>query len=86
VPANVTAVVATPLHTVWFDGAVTAGVGLTVTVKLCGVPAQPLADGLTVMVPAMADVPLFVPVNAPMPAAVVGPEPRPMAVLVFTQV
>jgi hypothetical protein len=75
--------VAVPLHTVWLEGAVTAGVGFTVTVKLCAVPAQPLAEGVTVMVPAMAEVPPLVPVNAamlPVPDA-----PRPMAGLLFVQ-
>ena len=34
VPENATAVVETPLQTVWSDGSVTVGVGLTVMVKV----------------------------------------------------
>ena len=37
-PANVTAVVFAPLHTVWLDTAATVGVGLTVIVNVIGVP------------------------------------------------
>jgi hypothetical protein len=53
--------------------------------KLCGVPAHPPADGDTVMVPLMGDVPLLVAVNPGMEAAVVGPDPRPIAVLLLVQ-
>ena len=55
VPLNATAVVVALLHSVWLDTAVTEGVGLTVMVKLCGVPVQLLADGVTVMVAVMTD-------------------------------
>jgi hypothetical protein len=85
VPLSVTAEVAVALHTVWLAGvAVSAGVGFTVTVKLCAVPVQPPADGVTVMTPDIADVPPLVAVNdaiLPVPEAA-----RPVAVLVFTQV
>jgi hypothetical protein len=50
-------------------------------VKLCGVPAQPFADGVTVIVPAMGDEVLLVPVNdaiLPVPA-----DARPMPTLLF---
>ena len=39
-PVMATAVVAAPAHTVWFAIVFTAGVGLTVMVKLIGVPVQ----------------------------------------------
>jgi hypothetical protein len=42
-PAIVTAVVAAPEHTVWFAIVFTAGVGLTVIVKVIGVPVQVVA-------------------------------------------
>ena len=44
------AVTVTPAHTVWLACAFTVGVGLTVIVKLIGVPAHPLAVGVTVIV------------------------------------
>ena len=50
-PVNVTAVVAAPLHKVWFATAFTVGVGLTVIVKLIGTPGHPVAAvGVTVIV------------------------------------
>ena len=58
-PVKVTGVVSAPLHTVWFVVVATVGVGFTVMVKLAGVPAQPDADGVTVMVAAEAEVPLL---------------------------
>ena len=82
-PVKVTAVVAVPLHNVWFAGVVTVGVGLTVMVKVCGVPGHALADGVTVIVPAIAVVPAFVAVKAailPVPV-----DARPIAVLLFVQ-
>jgi hypothetical protein len=58
-----------------------AGVGLTVTVKLCGVPAHPSKEGVTVIVDVTGAVPEFVAVNEgmlPVPFA-----PRPILVLLF---
>lgn len=48
-PANVTSVVLVLLHTTWLEGAGdTVGVGLTVIVKVTGVPKHPFALGVTV--------------------------------------
>ena len=58
-----------------------AGVGLTVMVKLCGVPAQPSNNGVTVIVEVTGRVPLLMAVNDGM-----LPEPlaaRPMVALLF---
>jgi hypothetical protein len=75
------AAVLAPLHTVWLVKAATAGVGLTMMVNAAAVPVQPLAEGVTVMLPVSgADVPLM-PVKAamlPKPDA-----PRPMEVLLL---
>jgi hypothetical protein len=60
------------------------GVGLTVIVKFWLAPVQPDADGVTMMVPAMADVPAFVPMkDAILP---VPDEASPMEVLLLVQV
>src|SRR4029077_9428647 len=40
VPLKVTAVVLPPVHTTWLPTVLTVGVGLTVIVKLVGVPSQ----------------------------------------------
>jgi len=59
-------------------------VGLTVIVNVCGVPGQPLAVGVTVMVAVTGAAVALVAVNDAM-----LPEPlaaRPMAVLLFVQV
>ncbi len=45
-PEKLTAEVAVPLHTVWVNGVLTTGMGLTVTVKVRVVPVQPLAVGV----------------------------------------
>ena len=44
----------------------TVGVGSTVIVKVIGVPSQPLAVGVTVIVEVTEVVPVLVAVNAPM--------------------
>lgn len=49
-PVKFIGAVVFPVHTVTLAGCVTVGVGLTVIVKLTAVPAQPAADGVTVMV------------------------------------
>ena len=82
-PVNVTASVVAPLHFVWSAGLSTVGVGLTVMVKETGVPGQPLAVGVTSIVPVIAVFPVLVAVNeaiSPVPLAA-----KPMAVLVFVQ-
>ena len=84
VPLNVTPVVAVPLHTVWLAIDPTVGVGLTVIVKLCVAPGQPLAVGVTVITAIAGVVVVLVAVNdriLPVPV-----DARPMLVLVFVQV
>jgi hypothetical protein len=71
-PLNVTADVAAPLHTVWFETAFTVDVGFTVYVYVIGVPAQPFALGVTVIVAVTAVPPVLTAVNAgilPVPLA-----------------
>ena len=82
-PLNDTAVVAAPLHNVWFDTVATVGVGLTVMVNVVDEPVQLFALGVTVMVATCAVVPLLVAVNeaiSPVPLAA-----RPMLVLLLVQ-
>ena len=66
------------------EGTVTIGVGLTVMVKLFGVPVQPLAEGVTVIVAVTGVVLLFTAVKLamllPVPLAA-----RPIDVLLFVQ-
>jgi hypothetical protein len=47
---KVIALVVALLHKVWFGGCTTLGVGFTVIVNVLGVPGQPPADGVTVIV------------------------------------
>ena len=50
-PDNMIGVMATPEQAAWLAGVATAlGIGLTSTVAVIGVPAQPLADGVMVKV------------------------------------
>jgi hypothetical protein len=62
-PLKVTAVVTAVLHSIWSEGSDTEGVGLTVIVKACGVPAQVFAVGVTDIVAITGVAPLFVTVN-----------------------
>lgn len=72
-----------PLQTITFAGTVTVGVGFTVMVKVCAVPAQPLAEGVTVIVAVTGAFEVFTPLKAGM---FPEPEPaRPMDVLLFVQ-
>jgi hypothetical protein len=60
-----------------------AGTLLTVMVKLCGVPVQPFAEGVTVIVATAGVLPLFIPLKAgisPVPEAA-----SPMLVLLLVQ-
>ena len=63
-----TAIVLFPAQTTWLEILLTCAVGLTVMVKLCGVPGQltePLVKvGVTVMVAVTGDVPELVAVKA----------------------
>lgn len=49
-PANMIAFVVDPLHNIWSCGCTTSGVGFTVTVNASGIPEQPDAEGVTVIV------------------------------------
>jgi hypothetical protein len=73
-----------PLHKVWLLMVFTVGVGFTVMLKVVAAPVQPLADGVTVIVPEIGALVVLVAVNAemfPVPLA-----PKPIAVFVFVQV
>jgi hypothetical protein len=85
-PAMVSAAVAAPAHTACVPGVmeVTVGVGFTVTANVCVAPAQPLAEGVTMMVPDIAEVPPLAAVKEAMLPAV-GPAPRPISVLLLVQ-
>ena len=65
--------------------ATASGVGFTVITNACGVPGQPLAVGVTEIVPDIGATPAFVAVNAgnvlPLPLA-----PNPIAVLSLVHV
>ncbi len=81
---KITAVVGEPLHTTWFAGWFTIGVGLTVMVKVIGVPGQPLAIGVTVIVATSGALVAFVATKLAM-----SPEPagaRPIAGVLLVQV
>ena len=83
VPVKFTAAVAAPLQSVWLTTAATLALGLTVIVNVIGAPVQPLADGVTVIVPLIAVVPALVATKLgmfPVPDAA-----RPIAVLEFVQ-
>ena len=76
---KVAAGTAAPAQRVEFAGTVTAGVGFTVMVYVEGVPGQPLAVGVTVIVAVIGAVPALVAVKAgvlPVPLAA-----RPIAAL-----
>ena len=71
------------LHSVWLETAVTEGVGFTVMVKLCGVPPQLLAVGVTVTVAISAAAVLLIAVKddiSPVPLVA-----RPIDELEFVQ-
>ena len=78
-----TAAVLAPAQSVWFATGATTGVGFTVMVNVVGVPAQPLAVGVTVIVAVTGELVVFVAVKAailPVPLAA-----RPIDVLLFVQ-
>ena len=83
-PVKATAAVLNVLHTVWLVIAATVGVGFTVTVKLCELPIQEFAAGVTVTVPAIvADVVFDALQEAMLP---LPEDASPMAELLFDQV
>jgi hypothetical protein len=57
VPVKFTAAVAAPLQSTWLATAATVALGFTVIVNVIGSPAQPLADGVTVIVAVTAVTP-----------------------------
>jgi hypothetical protein len=81
---KVIALVEALLQTDCVDGpAIASGVGSTVIVVVIGVPVQPLATGVTVIVAVTGLVPVFTAVNVgivPVPEA-----PNPIVVLLFVQ-
>jgi hypothetical protein len=84
-PVKVMGVVdGTPSQTVCPTGIATAfGVGLTVIVAVIGVPEQPLATGVTVIVAVTGEVPALIAANdrmSPEPEA-----PRPIEVVLLVQ-
>jgi hypothetical protein len=84
-PLNVTAVVAAPLATVWFETAATVGVGFTVTVNGTAAPVTPAAVGVTEKLAVTGEAPVFVAVKLEM--AVPEPlAPMPMVVLSLVHV
>ena len=74
-----------PLHNTWLATALTVAIGLTVIVNVIGVPVQPFpVEGVTVIVAVVALVKLLTVTKdgiLPVPLA-----PKPIAVLLFTQV
>src|SRR6266567_2148317 len=66
VPVNVTAAVFAPAHTTWSTGSATVGVGCTVIVNVCGVPAHTPKTGVTMMVATRGVVPALIAVNEEM--------------------
>ena len=78
------AAVGEPLHTTWLATAFTTGVGLTMIVKVIGVPTQPVGPtGVTVMVAVIGPLVVLVVTNgaiSPVPLAA-----SPMAVLLLVQ-
>lgn len=70
-----------PSQTTILAGTTTIGEGFTVMVYVEGVPTQPLAEGVTVMVAEIGAVPVFVAVKAGI--SPVLPVARPIAALLF---
>ena len=82
-PLNVITVVLVLLQTVWFETVLTEGVGLTIIVNVVGVPGQPFAIGVTVILAVTALAPTLTAVNAailPVPLAA-----KPMLGVLFVQ-
>jgi hypothetical protein len=65
VPLKVVAATKALLHTVWFEGCATVGVGFTVIVNACEEPTHELAEGVTVIVAITGAVVALVAVKAP---------------------
>jgi hypothetical protein len=65
----------TPLQYVAFGTALTVGIGLTVILKLAGVPTQELADGVTVTIPVTGEAPVLLEVKEAMFPSPEAPKP-----------
>ena len=82
-PLNAMALVTIPLHNDWFGGCTTLGVGFTVIVNDWGKPAQPIAEGVTVIAATSATLVVLIARKA-----AIFPEPlagKPMEVLLLAQ-
>ena len=78
-----TGIVLIPTQSVWFTCVAIIGVGLTLMVNVIGVPWQPLARGVTVIVAMTGELVAFVAVKAPiLPVPLAA---RPILVLLFVQ-
>jgi hypothetical protein len=86
VPATglVKAIAATlsPLHLTASATATTVDVGLTVILKVIGVPVQPFSEGVTTIVETIGAVPALIAVNDGMLPVPAEPNPIPVALLV----
>ena len=80
------ATIVAPLQTIISEGTTTAGVGLTVIVYEAGVPGQPLAVGVTVIVAITGSAVLFVPVNAGVSPVPLAARPIPESELIQSNV
>lgn len=83
-PVKLTASVLLPLHNVWLETGFIVGLGLTTTVAVIEVPAQPLAVGVIVKVTVTGALVVFVrvPEMSPLPEATM---PVTLAVLFLVQ-
>ncbi len=82
-PVKLIGDVGDPEQSVWLPTGFTVGLGFTVMVNVTGVPVQPPATGVTVMVDVTGEVPALVAVNEPMlPVPLAA---RPMEVLLLVQ-
>lgn len=75
VPAKLIAAVNAPLHTAWFEGAVTVGVGLTVIVNDVVDPLHEPNEGVTTIVAVTGAAPVLIAANAAMLPVPVGASP-----------
>jgi hypothetical protein len=76
-PVKLTAAVEAPLHTTWFEGWSTEGVGLTVMVKVIASPVQFTLLGVTVIVATIGALPLLIATNEPISPLPLAARPIP---------
>jgi hypothetical protein len=84
-PVKLIGAVGLPLHTIWLPGFTTEAVGLTVIVKVTGVPGQLFATGITVMVAIIGAPVKLVAGNAAMLPVPLAARPIDGAVALFVQ-